>query len=75
MAWRFLPYKLYTMQRYLQYDRLQELDTLLNIDSKAPGQQETIVAKSTRPSVLEGLRRPMPPRAADKKSKTHEEVR
>ena len=55
--------------------RLTELDTLLNIDSKAPGLQETIVAKSTRPSVLEGLRRPMPPRAADKKSKTHEEVR
>ena len=55
--------------------RLTELDTLLNIDSKAPGRQETIVAKSTRPSVLEGLRRPMPQRAADKKSKTHEEVR
>ena len=55
--------------------RLTELDTLLNIDSKAPSPQETIVAKSTRPSVLEGLRRPMPPRAADKKSKTHEEVR
>ena len=55
--------------------RLTELDTLLNIDSKAPGQQETIVAKNTRPSVLEGLRRPMPPRAADKKSKSHEEVR
>ena len=55
--------------------RLTELDTLLNIDSKAPGPQETIVAKSTRPSVLEGLRRPMPPRAADKKSKNHEEVR
>ena len=55
--------------------RLTELDTLLNIDSKAPGQQETIVAKSARPSVLEGLRRPMPQRAAEKKSKTHEEVR
>ena len=55
--------------------RLTELDTLLNIDSKAPGQQETIVAKNTRPSVLEGLRRPMPQRAADKKSKSHEEVR
>ena len=55
--------------------RLTKLDTLLNIDSKAPSSQETIVAKSTRPSVLEGLRRPMPPRAADKKSKTHEEVR
>ena len=55
--------------------RLTELDTLLNIDSKAPVQQETMIAKSTRPSVLEGLRRPMPPRTADKKSKTHEEVR
>ena len=39
------------------------------------GKGGTIVAKSTRPSVLEGLRRPMPQRAADKKSKTHEEVR
>ena len=55
--------------------RLTELDTLLNIDSKAPVQQETMIAKSTRPSVLEGLRRPIPPRTADKKSKTHEEVR
>ena len=55
--------------------RLTELDTLLNIDSKAPVQQETMIAKSTRPSVLEGLRRPMPPRTADKKSKIHEEVR
>ena len=54
--------------------RLTELDMLLNIDSKAPVQQETIVAKSTRPSVLEGLRRPLPPRAVEKKSKTHEEV-
>ena len=26
MAWRFLPYELYTMQRYLQYERLQELN-------------------------------------------------
>ena len=55
--------------------RLTELDMLLNIDSKAPVQQETIVAKGTRPSVLEGLRRPLPPRAVEKKSKTHEEVR
>ena len=55
--------------------RLTELDTLLNIDSKAPVQQETMIAKSTRPSVLEGLRRPMPPRTADKKPKTREEVR
>ena len=25
MAWRFLPYELYTIQRYLQHDRLQEM--------------------------------------------------
>lgn len=55
--------------------RLVELDTLLNIDGKGRSSPETVVAKSARPSVLEGLRRPMPPRAADKKSKTHEEVR
>ena len=54
--------------------RLTELDTLLNIDSKAPGQQETIVAKSTRPPSW----RASPShaaRAADKKTKTREEVR
>ena len=55
--------------------RLVELDTLLNIDGKGRSSPETVVAKSARPSVLEGLRRPVPPRTADKKSKTHEEVR
>ena len=68
-------YTLYEDELREKSARLTELDTLLNIDSKAPGRQETIVAKSTRPSVLEGLRRPMPQRAAEKKSKTHEEVR
>ena len=55
--------------------RLVELDTLLNIDGKGRSSPETVVAKSARPSVLEGLRRPVPPRTADKKTKTHEEVR
>ena len=177
MAWRFLPYELYTMQRYLQYERLQELnmthfdcwasrfgetvtalelapegtgyrartrfskffnlpelmnlfkevadiktadqlnlptpeveyhnivaqptehqqemvktlseraslvhsgtvdpsqDTLLNIDGKGPAHDEAVVAKSTRPSVLDHLKRPVPPRSTDKKPKQHEEVR
>ena len=55
--------------------RLVKLDTLLNIDGKGRSSPETVVAKSARPSVLEGLRRPVPPRTADKKTKTHEEVR
>ena len=55
--------------------RLVELDTLLNIDGKGRSSPETVVAKNARPSVLEGLRRPVPPRTADKKTKTHEEVR
>ena len=55
--------------------RLVELDTLLNIDGKGRSSPDTVVAKSARPSVLEGLRRPVPPRTADKKTKTHEEVR
>ena len=41
--------------------RLAELDVLLNIDG-GPRQTEQIVAKSARPSVLESLNRPRPPR-------------
>ena len=41
--------------------RLAELDVLLNIDG-GPRQTEQIVAKSARPSVLENLKRPLPPR-------------
>ena len=52
-----------------------ELDTLLNLDGRSRSQPESVVAKSTRPSVLEGLKRPMPPRNPEKKSKQHEEVR
>ena len=53
--------------------RLAELDVLLNIDGNKPPAQETVLAKSTRPSVLEGLRRPVPPRAPEKKPKHHEQ--
>ena len=55
--------------------RLVELDTLLNIDGKGHAQPETVVAKSARPSVLDSLKRPVPPRSTDKKPKQHEEVR
>ena len=55
--------------------RLVELDTLLNIDGKGQAHAEAVVAKSTRPSVLDNLKRPVPPRSTDKKPKQHEEVR
>ena len=55
--------------------RLVELDTLLNIDGKGPAHDEAVVAKSTRPSVLDHLKRPVPARSTDKKPKQHEEVR
>lgn len=53
--------------------RLVELDTLLNIDGKGQPQAENVVAKSTRPSVLDGLKRPVPPRNSEKKPKQHEQ--
>ena len=49
--------------------------SLLNIDGKGPAHDEAVVAKSTRPSVLDHLKRPVPPRSTDKKPKQHEEVR
>ena len=55
--------------------RLVELDTLLNIDGKGQAHTESVVAKSTRPSVLDTLKRPVQPRSTDKKPKQHEEVR
>ena len=55
--------------------RLVELDTLLNIDGKGPAHAEAVVAKSTRPSVLDHLKRPVPPHSTDRKPKQHEEVR
>lgn len=55
--------------------RLVELDTLLNIDGKGQAHAEDVVAKSTRTSVLDSLKRPVTPRSTDKKPKQHEEVR
>ena len=55
--------------------RLVELDTLLNIDGKGHAQPETVVAKSARPSVLDSLKRPVPPRSPEKKPKQHEQER
>ena len=53
--------------------RLAELDVLLNIDGRGRPPQATVMAKSERPSVLDGLRRPVPPRNPDKKPKHHEQ--
>ena len=55
--------------------RLVELDTLLNLDGRGRSQPESVIAKSARPSVLDSLKRPVPPRNPDKKPKQHEEVR
>ena len=53
--------------------RLVELDTLLNLDSKGRSQPESVIAKSARPSVLDSLKRPVPPRSPEKKPKQHED--
>ena len=57
--------------------RLVELDTLLNLDGGGRSQPESVIAKSARPSVLDSLKRPVPPpsRSPEKKPKQHEEVR
>ena len=55
--------------------RLVELDTLLNLDGRGSSQPEPVIAKSARPSVLDSLKRPVPPRSPEKKPKQHEEVR
>ena len=52
--------------------RLAELNVQLDIDSShGTAQREQTVAKAERPSVLEGLRRPVPPRLAEKRRKSH----
>ena len=53
--------------------RLAELDVLLNIDGHKRPAPEAVVAKSSRPSVLEGLKRPVSPRSPEKKPKHHEQ--
>jgi len=52
--------------------RLAELDVLLNMDGRGRPAPETMLAKSSRPSVLEGLKRPVP-RNPEKKPKHHEQ--
>ena len=52
--------------------RLAELDVLLNMDGRGRPAPETVIAKSSRPSVLEGLKRPVP-RNPEKKPKHHEQ--
>ena len=52
--------------------RLAELDVLLNMDGRGHPAPEAVLAKSSRPSVLEGLKRPVP-RNPEKKPKHHEQ--
>ena len=54
--------------------RLAELDALLNIDG-GPSHGEQAIAKSARPSVLEGLKRPSPPRHKSDKPKDRQNER
>ena len=53
--------------------RLAELDVLLNMDGRGRPAPEAVLAKGSRPSVLEGLKRPMSPRNPEKKTKHHEQ--
>ena len=48
MAWRFLPYELYTIQRYLQYRLLQEMG-LVHFDDWAGSFGETVTAIELSP--------------------------
>lgn len=48
MAWRFLPYEMYTMQRYLQYDTLERLE-LTHFDSWAAQFGETVTSMELKP--------------------------
>lgn len=48
MAWRFLPYELYSVQRYLQYDALLR-NGLQHFDSWASTFGETVTALELAP--------------------------
>lgn len=48
MAWRFLPYELYTIQRYLQYGKLQQ-NGLQHFDAWASTFGETVTATELTP--------------------------
>ena len=54
--------------------RLVELDMELNMDSKGQSRPEAAIAKRERPSVLEGLKRPLPPRSMEKKPRQQDKV-
>lgn len=54
--------------------RLAALNIQLDMDTGKPGRQASRPsAKQERPSVLEGLKRPLPPRASEKKLKHREQ--
>ena len=53
--------------------RLVELDMELNMDSKGQSRPEAAIAKRERPSVLEGLKRPIPPCSMEKKPRQQEQ--
>lgn len=55
--------------------RLIFLDAELNPDANKGGQQEQVVAKSARPSIMDKLWSQPAPSRTDKKQKRHEEVR
>lgn len=48
MAWRFLPYELYTIQRYLQYSTLEK-NGLQHFDAWASAFGETVTAVELKP--------------------------
>lgn len=48
MAWRFLPYELYTIMRYLQYDTIQKMG-LGHFDAWAASFGETVTAIELSP--------------------------
>ena len=70
-------YSLYAYEEELRDKtaRLIFLDAELNLDANKGGQQEQVVAKAARPSVLDKLRSQPAPSRTDKKQKRHEEVR
>ena len=49
--------------------RLVELDSELNMDGKGRSRPEEVIAKSARPSIMEQLKRPVPARDPDRKTK------
>ena len=52
--------------------RLVELDMQLNLGGRAQAPPEAAIAKREKPSVLAGLKRPVPPRTSEKKPKQQE---